>query len=147
MSPRHVKLSHPTNTDLVRNPMIGGSKGANIAQVTPDELEEFAGANTFEGDLENDTNPQGGIDKAEVRDRRRGPPQGDRDSGPRKTPLQGKKTHSGRNTTLLVAGIALGILFNPVTGPETRRWLKDMLSGGGDDFGGDYSSHGGTNPT
>jgi hypothetical protein len=59
--------------------------------------------------------------------------------------LQGKKTHSGRNTTLLVAGIALGILFNPVTGPETRRWLKDMLTGGGDDFGDDFptSSNGG----
>ena len=58
--------------------------------------------------------------------------------------LQGKKTHSGRNTTLLVAGIALGILFNPVTGPETRRWLKDMLSGGGDDFGDDFpTSNGG----
>ena len=57
--------------------------------------------------------------------------------------LQGKKSHGGRNTTLLVAGIALGILFNPVTGPETRRWLKDMI-GGSDDFGGDYSSNGGT---
>jgi hypothetical protein len=59
--------------------------------------------------------------------------------------LQGKKTHSGRNTTLLVAGIALGILFNPVTGPETRKWVKDMI-GGGDEFGGgDYpSSNGGT---
>jgi len=33
--------------------------------------------------------------------------------------LQGKKDHGGRNATLLVAGIALGILFNPVTGPET----------------------------
>ncbi|HZT91958.1 MAG TPA: hypothetical protein VFA05_07965 [Gaiellaceae bacterium] len=52
--------------------------------------------------------------------------------------LQGKKDHTGRNTTLLVAGIALGLLFNPVTGPETRRWLMDMI-GGGDDFGGDYS--------
>ncbi|MGZ4289160.1 MAG: hypothetical protein ACXVQ3_00520 [Gaiellaceae bacterium] len=52
--------------------------------------------------------------------------------------LQGKKT-GGRHTGLLVAGIALGILFNPVTGPETRKWLKDML-GGGDDFGGDYPS-------
>ena len=52
--------------------------------------------------------------------------------------LQGKKDHSGRNATLLVAGIALGILFNPVTGPETRRWLKEMI-GGSDDFGGDYS--------
>ena len=53
--------------------------------------------------------------------------------------LQGKREHNGRNTTLLLAGIALGILFNPITGPDTRRWLKDML-GGGDDFGADYSS-------
>jgi len=53
--------------------------------------------------------------------------------------LQGKKDHGGRNATLLVAGIALGILFNPVTGPETRKWLKDALAGG-DEFGGDYSS-------
>jgi hypothetical protein len=57
--------------------------------------------------------------------------------------LQGKKSHSSRNTTLLVAGIALGLLFNPVTGPETRRWLKDTIGGGSDDFGGDYSSNGG----
>jgi gas vesicle protein len=58
--------------------------------------------------------------------------------------LQGKKSHGSRNTGLLVAGIALGILFNPVTGPETRKWLKEMVSGGGDEFGGDYpSSNGG----
>ena len=57
--------------------------------------------------------------------------------------LQGKKPHSGRNTTLLVAGIALGILFNPVTGPETRKWLREMIAGS-DEFGGDYSSNGGT---
>jgi hypothetical protein len=44
--------------------------------------------------------------------------------------LQGKKEHTGRNTTLLVAGIALGLLFNPITGPETRRFLKEMLSSG-----------------
>ncbi len=43
--------------------------------------------------------------------------------------LQGKKEHSGRNTTLLVAGIALGILYNPVTGAETRRFLKELLTG------------------
>jgi hypothetical protein len=58
--------------------------------------------------------------------------------------LQGKKSHSSRNTTLLIAGIALGILFNPVTGPETRKWLKEMIAGGSDEFGGDYSSNGGT---
>jgi hypothetical protein len=58
--------------------------------------------------------------------------------------LQGKKDHSGRNTTLLITGIALGILFNPITGPETRRWLKDMITGGGDEFGGDYTGNSGS---
>jgi hypothetical protein len=48
--------------------------------------------------------------------------------------LQGKKQHTGRNSTLLLAGIALGILFNPVTGPATRKFLSDTLFGGGDDF-------------
>jgi hypothetical protein len=45
--------------------------------------------------------------------------------------LQGKKQRAGiRGSTLLVTGIALGILFNPVTGPETRRFIKDLFSGG-----------------
>ncbi len=48
--------------------------------------------------------------------------------------LQGKKDHSGRNTTLLVAGLALGILFNPMTGPATRKWVSDKIFGGSDDF-------------
>ena len=43
--------------------------------------------------------------------------------------VQGKKDHGGRNATLLLAGIALGVLFNPATGPDTRRWLKDKLFG------------------
>ena len=43
--------------------------------------------------------------------------------------VQGKDSHKGRNTTLLLAGIALGVLFNPATGPETRRWLKDKVLG------------------
>jgi hypothetical protein len=51
--------------------------------------------------------------------------------------LQGRQERSGRGAGLLITGIALGILFNPVTGPETRRWLKEMLSGS-DSFGGDY---------
>jgi hypothetical protein len=46
--------------------------------------------------------------------------------------LQGKKERSGiRGSSLLVTGIALAILFNPVTGPETRQFIKDMFSGGG----------------
>jgi hypothetical protein len=49
--------------------------------------------------------------------------------------LQGKKDHSGRNTTLLLAGIALGILFNPLTGSETRSWLKDLVGGSDADTG------------
>ena len=47
--------------------------------------------------------------------------------------VQGKKEHGGRNATLLMAGIALGILFNPVTGPATRKKVADMIFGG-DDF-------------
>jgi hypothetical protein len=43
--------------------------------------------------------------------------------------VQGKDSHTGRNASLLLAGIALGVLFNPATGPDTRRWLKDKLFG------------------
>lgn len=48
--------------------------------------------------------------------------------------LQGRERHRGRKATLLLAGIAIGVLFNPVTGPETRRWLKEKLFGS-DEFG------------
>ena len=58
--------------------------------------------------------------------------------------VQGGGSHKGRNTTLLLTGIALGILFNPVTGPDTRKRLKEMLFGkSGDDFG--YESRSGGN--
>jgi hypothetical protein len=43
--------------------------------------------------------------------------------------VQGKKEHTTRNATLLLTGIALGILFNPVTGPQTRQWLADRILG------------------
>jgi hypothetical protein len=48
--------------------------------------------------------------------------------------VQGRRERSGRNATLLIAGIALGILFNPVTGPATRKWLANAVLGGDDDF-------------
>ena len=61
------------------------------------------------------------------------------------TRVQGKKEHSGRNSTLLFIGIALGVLFNPLTGPQTREWLSNRLFGGDDDFTyrGGNSSNGG----
>ena len=43
--------------------------------------------------------------------------------------VQGRDSHKGRNMSLLVTGIALGMLFNPVTGPATRRWLSDLVLG------------------
>ena len=48
--------------------------------------------------------------------------------------VQGKKDHSARNTTLLMTGIVLGILFNPITGAQTRKWVSDTLFGSSDDF-------------
>jgi hypothetical protein len=48
--------------------------------------------------------------------------------------VQGKEQHSGRNGGLLLVGIMLGILFNPLTGPQTRKWLSDKIFGGSDDF-------------
>lgn len=41
----------------------------------------------------------------------------------------GRKARSG---LLLLAGITLGLLFNPLSGPPLRRWLKRKLFGGGD---------------
>jgi len=48
--------------------------------------------------------------------------------------VQGKQERAGRNSGLLLIGIALAILFNPFTGSQTRKWLSDRLFGGGDDF-------------
>lgn len=42
---------------------------------------------------------------------------------------QGKDSHTKRNFLLLFVGIALGVLFNPATGPDTRKWLKDKVLG------------------
>jgi hypothetical protein len=57
--------------------------------------------------------------------------------------VQGKKEHSSRNATLLLTGITLGILFNPVTGPQTREWLSEKLLGGGEDASPGSTGNGG----
>jgi hypothetical protein len=48
--------------------------------------------------------------------------------------VQGKEAHKSRNSGLLFIGILLGVLFNPVTGSKTRKWVSDRFLGGGDDF-------------
>jgi len=51
--------------------------------------------------------------------------------------VQGKQQHGSRHSLLLFTGIALGVLFNPATGPATRKWLKDNLLGSDEpDFAG-----------
>jgi hypothetical protein len=68
---KHMKTRKPSDRDLQVNPFIGGSKGVRRAGVSPDELEAALGVNTIEGDVENDTNPRGGIDKSTGRSKRR----------------------------------------------------------------------------
>ena len=48
------------------------------------------------------------------------------------TRVQGKKEHTSRNATLLLTGIVLGVLFNPLTGAQTREWLSDKILGEGE---------------
>ena len=57
--------------------------------------------------------------------------------------VQGRKEHGSRNSLLLLLGIMLGILFNPASGPATRKFLADRLLGGGDDFTYESSSSNG----
>ncbi|MCP9484601.1 MAG: hypothetical protein MSC30_01965 [Gaiellaceae bacterium MAG52_C11] len=50
--------------------------------------------------------------------------------------LQGKKDHGTRNSILLLGGIAAGILLNPMTGPATRSWIMEKITGeSSNDFG------------
>ena len=54
--------------------------------------------------------------------------------------VAGKRpSHTGHNAVLLL-GIAIGLLFNPVTGPQTREWLKGLISGSDEDFEQQFSA-------
>ena len=116
MNSKHVKLKRPSDVDLDRNPLIGGSKGLTMAHATPDDLEDLEGASTIEGDVYNDTNPEGGIEMPRRR-RRRAPREG-RAAGPRKTSLQGKKTHEQQ----------LRILERKPDVPDARQFEEDNES-------------------
>jgi hypothetical protein len=56
--------------------------------------------------------------------------------------VQGKKDHGTRNAMLLLAGLTIGILYNPATGPQTRQWLKEKVLGPEEDF-----TYGGSSPS
>ena len=56
---KHAKTKTPTDADLEGDPGIGTSKGRTMSG---SDLSEIEGQSTFEGDVENDTTPQGGVD-------------------------------------------------------------------------------------
>ena len=59
MSSKHMKTDVPSDADLKGNPGIGSSKGMTMSGGDPRDLE---GDSTYEGDVENETTPEGGID-------------------------------------------------------------------------------------
>lgn len=44
--------------------------------------------------------------------------------------LQRRRSHRMRNGLLLAGGLVLVALFNPVTGPDARRWLRSKFRAG-----------------
>jgi hypothetical protein len=55
---KHRKSIRPPRDDLETNPGIGTSKGSKMAGADAPEIE---GVSTEEGDILNDTTPQGGV--------------------------------------------------------------------------------------
>jgi hypothetical protein len=60
---KQPKTQAPTDADLNGNPGIGSSKGTTISGEDPETLE---GGSTFEGDVENETTREGGVDPGHV---------------------------------------------------------------------------------
>jgi hypothetical protein len=48
--------------------------------------------------------------------------------------LQAKEHESRKGRIFVALGLMLLVLFNPLTGPGTRKWIKSKLFGGGDDY-------------
>ena len=59
MTNQHLKTRTPSDADLAGNPGIGQSKGINS---TGEDIALIEADSTVEGDVENETNLQGGID-------------------------------------------------------------------------------------
>lgn len=57
MSNKHPKTDTPTDADLKGNPGIGQSKG-----MTGRDIEDIEADSTVEGDVENETKLDGGVD-------------------------------------------------------------------------------------
>jgi hypothetical protein len=45
-----------------------------------------------------------------------------------------EKSHTFRNIALIAVGIAIGIFFNPFTGPTARRWVTRRAGGSSDGY-------------
>jgi hypothetical protein len=60
---KQPKTRVPTDADLKGNPGIGASKGTTMSGEDPDII---AADSTFEGDVENDTTREGGVDPGHV---------------------------------------------------------------------------------
>jgi gas vesicle protein len=52
------------------------------------------------------------------------------------------RSHTFRNLALLIGGAAIGVLFNPFTGPITRRWAKGKVASSTDKLHADSSPNG-----
>ncbi|GJE27480.1 hypothetical protein [Methylobacterium organophilum] len=59
MATKHLKTAHPSDADLKGDPGIGAAKGMTRSSGDPEDLQADS---TFEGDVENETTPEGGVD-------------------------------------------------------------------------------------